>query len=111
MKAIVLTSQLMLLAAPAPDVEVLDISWRVTKSTQSSSKIAWKELVRNNTWNLVAFTLVVELKDWDGFILGDDRVVGLSLNDAETKELAGTVRLSTGLVSSLDEAVVRVEMR
>ena len=67
--------------------------------------------MRNNTWNPVAFTFVVEFKDWDGFIFGDDRVGGLSLNDAETKELAGTVRLSTGLVSSLDEAVARVEMR
>ncbi len=111
MKAIILTTLLAVLATPAPDVEVLDVSWRVTESTQSSSKVAWKALVRNNTWSPVAFTLVVELKDWDGFILGDDRLRGLSLNDAESRDFAGTVRISAGLVSALDEAVARVEMR
>ena len=111
MKAIILTTLLALVATSAPDVEVLDVSWRITESTQSSSKVAWKALMRNNTWSPVVFTLVVELKDWDGFILGDDRARGLLLTDAETKEFAGYVRISTGLVSSVDKAVARVEIR
>ena len=110
MKIIVFAALLTLLPQ-APEVEVLDVGWRVAETDRHGTKLAWKALVRNNTWRPVDFTLIVELKDWDGFVLVDDKESGLWLDDAETKEFAGMVRMHAGKAAPIHRAEARVLMR
>jgi len=105
-----LLAVLLVLPAP-PEVEVLDVTWRITESGPSGSRLSWKALVRNNTWTPATFRLVVEVKDWDGFVLAQDREADLWLSDAETREFAGRVRVSAAMVGSIDEVTAEVERK
>ncbi len=80
-------------SSPQADVvsafEVLEVNTRVTESNDSWSRFAWKLTVRSVASRPVALAVHIKFLDEQGFVIAEDRAVGLLLRAGRCEDFNG----------------------